>query len=213
MYFRTTAQLQLELGNLPFVLKIDRCKNGDFRIAVDSKFPNGEHLDIFLSQTKGCYLLHDDGRIYEYFQEIGRKFPTEEDGVKIEFIKSAHGVLVTSNGFEQVEKSDYGLGKALMRYAQAFDIFFYANLEPCKHPEPSLTGFCDDCGTWIALDNEEAKTKEKLRETILLVCEKSSNDPNFDLEKLKTIIFQVDKLAYLRTEKTITGSVYIAEKR
>jgi len=186
MYFRTTAQLQLELGNLPFVLNIDRCKNRDFRIAVDSKFPNGEYLDIFLSQAEGCYLLHDGGRIYEYFQETGRKFPTEEDGEKIEFLNHAHGVFVTGNGFEQPEKSDYGLGKALMRYTQAFWLFFYG------------------------LD--EANAKEKLRELILYICEKSVSDPNFDLEKLKGIIFQADKLAYLRTGKTITGSDYIAEK-
>lgn len=58
---------------------------------------------------------------------------------------------------------------------------------------------------------EEEKAKMKLCELILHICEKSINDPQFNMKKLKEIIFQVDRLAYLRTGKTITGSAYVKE--
>ena len=51
----------------------------------------------------------------------------------------------------------------------------------------------------------------KFREMILYVCARSMDDPNFDTEKLKWILWHVDTAQFVKYGKSITGGTY--EKR
>lgn len=52
-------------------------------------------------------------------------------------------------------------------------------------------------------------SQKKLAELILLVCDKSKDDPHFDLEKLKWLLFYIDMESFRETGKTVTGCTYI----
>lgn len=60
-------------------------------------------------------------------------------------------------------------------------------------------------------DDPQAVKDAKLRELILYVCKKLEDDPNFDEEKLKAVLFFTDFTAYRRFGKSITGQEYIKE--
>ena len=49
----------------------------------------------------------------------------------------------------------------------------------------------------------------KLRELIVYICQKFSDQPGFDLNKLCEILYVIDFTAYAQTGKPITGATYI----
>lgn len=51
----------------------------------------------------------------------------------------------------------------------------------------------------------------KLANLILYLCDKCKGDPNFDLEKLKWLLFSIDIEAFRRTGRSVTGCTYIKE--
>ena len=55
----------------------------------------------------------------------------------------------------------------------------------------------------------EEQNDTKLKELILYICEKSKDDPNFDMDKLNWLLYNIDFEAYKKFGKSITGSVYI----
>lgn len=56
--------------------------------------------------------------------------------------------------------------------------------------------------------DSNAKTDERLRELILYICEKSSDDPTFGATKLNKILFYSDFWAYMHLGHPITGASY-----
>lgn len=66
-------------------------------------------------------------------------------------------------------------------------------------------------GLTYGSDEPRAVKDAKLRELILYVCKKLKDDPGFNEEKLKGILFQCDFTAYRRFGKSITGQEYIKE--
>jgi hypothetical protein len=46
---------------------------------------------------------------------------------------------------------------------------------------------------------------------ILLICEKSKDDPNFDDDKLKWLLFHVDMTAFVKLGHPISSFVYTKE--
>lgn len=50
--------------------------------------------------------------------------------------------------------------------------------------------------------------RDKMRELILYVSQRSQDDPNFGATKLNKILFEADRLAYIRLGRSITGKTY-----
>ncbi len=61
----------------------------------------------------------------------------------------------------------------------------------------------------IATNQKESDNK--LKELILYICEKCKDDPSFDYEKLKRILYLADFRFYGETGRSITGTQYIRE--
>lgn len=55
------------------------------------------------------------------------------------------------------------------------------------------------------------KNHTKLKELILYICQKCKDDPTFDEEKLKFLLYNIDFRAYAKFGKSITGERYIRE--
>lgn len=55
------------------------------------------------------------------------------------------------------------------------------------------------------------ESEKRLRELILYIVQQSEDDPHFDTEKLKLILYHIDMRAYRDTGESITGSIYIKE--
>jgi hypothetical protein len=53
--------------------------------------------------------------------------------------------------------------------------------------------------------------ENKLRELILLICRKCADDPTFDEEKLKMLLYQCDFRSFAELGRAITGAVYVRE--
>ena len=54
-------------------------------------------------------------------------------------------------------------------------------------------------------------SRKKLKELILLICKECADDPSFDEDKLKLLLFLCDFQAYGKLGKAITGAEYIRE--
>lgn len=56
------------------------------------------------------------------------------------------------------------------------------------------------------------ESKARLKELILYIAKQCEDDPNFDMEKLKFLLYKIDTSSYIATGESITGSIYIKEE-
>lgn len=57
----------------------------------------------------------------------------------------------------------------------------------------------------------EQFSPDKMANLILLICQKCKDDPTFDDEKLKWLLFHCDMKSFVETGKSITGDTYTKE--
>ena len=53
--------------------------------------------------------------------------------------------------------------------------------------------------------------REKFKELILYICEKSKDDIHFDMKKLGVILWKCDFKAYAELGESLTGATYIKD--
>lgn len=54
-------------------------------------------------------------------------------------------------------------------------------------------------------------SEDKMANMILLICQKCKDDPSFDEDKLKWLLFHCDMKSFIETGRTITGATYVKE--
>jgi len=124
-YFLSCEALRDYIGGFSLVRQCDVIKDGALRITTPFSYPNGSHIDVFLTSSSDLlnrFILSDYGQTTDYLADMNIKpWATKKRSILIDDICKALGVMDRSGTIEVELDSEHlsELPYAIVRLAQA----------------------------------------------------------------------------------------------